>query len=153
MKQLTTIILLLCVGVVFGQWHPIEAGKGVIITEKDGMLSIFMDTTKPCDRCPKFALDSFIPTLDTIYVVSYDLVERQPLPNDPIETVDKFGRKTYDTYLLYRYKKIYNRKQKIFVDKKEASDFYIEAKSQIDIENLSIDTHLRVSTNFKSLKQ
>lgn len=65
MKQLTTITLLLCVGVVFGQWHPIEAGKGVIVTEKDGVLSISMDTTKPCERCPKLGSQVIIDTISS----------------------------------------------------------------------------------------
>lgn len=148
----------------------ITTGDGIQITHKDEFITITGDTVKPCDRCPKFGsqviidtisfpfesedwyfdfenqrrvnLDTFAHAFDTIYVVSYDLIERQPIPNDPIETVDKFGRKTYDTHLVYRYKKIYIHQERSFRDWHEASDFFIDANRQIDIANLRIDTFL-----------
>lgn len=150
MKQLTTAILLLYVGLVFGQKiHRLplilKAGDGIQITHKDEFITITGDTSKPCDRCPRFSLDSFAPAFDTIYVVSYDLIERQPLPNDQTETVDKFGRKIYDTYLVYRYKKIYIHQERTFRDWREASDFFMDANRQIDIANLRIDIFLKLN--------
>ena len=145
MKQLTTAILLLYVGMVFGQKIHLKAGDGIQISQKDDLITITEDTTKPFDRYQKDSLESLVPLYDTIYVVSYDLVERQPIPNDSIEAVDKFGRRIYDRYLVYRYKKIYIHQERTFRNGREASDFYQDANLEIDIENLKIDTFLIVS--------
>lgn len=149
MKTILTTILLLFAFVAFGQWHPIEAGKGVIITEKDGLLSISMDTTKPCDRCPKFSLDTFVPTFDTVFVAEWDLIERHPLPCPVVETTDSFGRKTYDVQLVYRYTTTYVPQRKEFWNKEDAIRFVELAKREIDLANVRLGVYLKIRPEFE----
>lgn len=69
------------------------------------------------------------------YIVSYDFVEKEPLP---AKRVDAFGRETYQAKLDYRYKTIYQ--EKSFYKRSEAFGFFEAAKREYDIVNVVIDS-------------
>lgn len=122
-KQLTIIVLLLAAFPCFGQ---------KVIRIKD--------LTTTADLKSFEVARVHIDTLPPKYTVKYDLVERISMPTEFTKTTDMFGRVTYDTHAVYRYKEYLDHREKSFSNREEAFRFYEAAKREYDIKNVVIDS-------------